>query len=632
MSLLSCQNLCVSFAQRDIFKNASFEVNKGDRIGLIGVNGSGKTTLFRVICGQLEPSDGNLVKASLTEIGFVEQHACAESRLNVYDELLTVFRPLMEMELALEELHRKVELTAGSVPDYLDQQDELTRRYQEKGGLTYQARAHSCLKGLGFSEKDEALPVSALSGGQRTKLSLGKLLLSEPDVMLLDEPTNHLDIASVEWLEDFLGKYAGTLLVISHDRYFLDKVTTRTIEIANRKVVCGKGNYSTYMKNKAERLESDRRAYEKAALEIKRIEKMIEQQKQFNQERNYITIASKEKQIERIRAEMPELPPKEKSFPLRFSEAVRSGDEVLIAEDLKKEYDGKLLFEHVDLRIYRGEKVFLLGPNGCGKSTLLGLVLNKIPKDAGFSRFGYNVTVGSFEQTQAGLMSAKTVIQELYDRFPSHSVFELRGYLGAFNFKNDDIDKCMRDLSGGERARVALLILILKKPNFLILDEPTNHLDIASREVLEEALSEFEGTILCVSHDRYFVNKLATKILYFRDNGISVLDGNYDDYASFQAESVPGQIARKTEKKPSGYRLRKEAESRERKRRTRIKKIEEALTAAEEERDSLNTSLSAPETASDFEKVLSLTARLEELNTQIETLESEWLEQQEEAD
>ena len=310
MSLLSCQNLCVSFAQRDIFKNASFEVNKGDRIGLIGVNGSGKTTLFRVICGQLEPTDGNLVKASHTEIGFVEQHACAESRLNVYDELLTVFRPLMEMELALEELHRKVELTAGSVPVYLEQQEELTRRYQERGGLTYQARAHSCLKGLGFTEKDEALPVSALSGGQRTKLSLGKLLLSEPDIMLLDEPTNHLDIASVEWLEDFLSKFTGTLLVVSHDRYFLDKVTTRTIEISNRRVICGKGNYSTYMKNKAERLESDRRAYEKAALEIKRIEKMIEQQKQFNQERNYITIASKEKQIERIRAEMPELPPK----------------------------------------------------------------------------------------------------------------------------------------------------------------------------------------------------------------------------------------------------------------------------------------------------------------------------------
>ena len=629
MSLLSCQNVCVSFAQREIIRNACFEVNKGDKIGLIGVNGSGKTTLFRVICGLLEPSDGALVKASHTSVGFVEQHACADSLLDVYDELLTVYRPLMEMELELEELHRKVELTSGSVPEYLERQEELTRMFQDRGGLTYQARAHSCLRGLGFTEVEEALPVSALSGGQRTKLSLGKLLLSEPDIMLLDEPTNHLDIASVEWLEDFLGKFSGTLLVVSHDRYFLDKVTTRTIEIANRKVICGKGNYSVYMKNKAERLESDRRAYEKAALEIKRIEKMIEQQKQFNQERNYITIASKEKQIERIRAEMPELPPKEKTFPLRFSEAVRSGDEVLIAEGLKKEYDGKLLFDGVDLKIFRGDKVFLLGPNGCGKSTLLGLILNKIPKDAGFSRFGHNVTVGSFEQTQTGLMSDKTVLQELYDRFPTHSVLELRGYLGAFNFKNDDIDNPMRALSGGERSRIALLILILKKPNFLILDEPTNHLDIASRELLEEALDHFEGTILCVSHDRYFVNKLATKILYFNGPSIALLDGNYDDYAAFLANRQTGGPVQKAEKKPNEYKLRKEAESLERKRRTRMKRIEEELSAAESKRDELNAVLSEPATAADYEKVLSLTAELEALNGRIEALESEWLELEE---
>ena len=629
MSLLSCQNVCVSYAQREIIRSASFEVNKGDRIGLIGANGTGKTTLFRVLSDQLEPTDGRVVKASHTEIGFVEQHACAESRLNVYDELLTVFRPLMELELELEELHRKVELTSGSVPEYIERQEELTRRFQDKGGLTYQAKAHSCLKGLGFSETDESLPVSALSGGQRTKLSLGKLLLSEPDIMLLDEPTNHLDIASVEWLEDFIGKYTGTLFVISHDRYFLDKVTTRTIEISNRRVICGKGNYSVYMKNKAERLESDRRAYEKGMLEIKRIEKMIEQQKQFNQERNYITIASKEKQIERIRADLPELPPREKTFPLKFAEAVRSGDEVLIAEGLSKAYDGKQLFRNVDLKIYRGEKVFLLGPNGCGKSTLLGLVLNRIPKDAGFSRFGHNVTVGSFEQTQAGLMSDKTVIGELYDRFPTHTIFELRGYLGAFNFKNDDIDKCMRDLSGGERARVALLILILKKPNFLILDEPTNHLDIASREVLEEALESFEGTILCVSHDRYFVNKLATKILYFNRNGISVLDGNYDDYAAFQSGVSTGDGAAKAEKKPNAYQLRKEAESRERKRLGRMKRIEAALSDAEARREEMNAALSDPDNAADYELILSLTAQLEAVNAEIESLETEWLELEE---
>ena len=625
MSQLSCQNVCVSFAQREVIKNASFEVNKGDRIGLIGANGSGKTTLFRVISGQMEPSDGVVVKASHTDTGYVEQHACAESRLNVFDELLTVFQPLMAMELALEELHRKIELTSGAVPEYLEKQEELTRLFQDRGGLTYLSRAHACLKGLGFTEADETLPVSALSGGQRTKLSLGKLLLSEPDIMLLDEPTNHLDIASVEWLEDFIGKYTGTLLVISHDRYFLDKTTTRTIEIANRRVICGKGNYSVYMKNKAERLESDRRVYEKGMLEIRRIEKMIDQQKQFGQERNYITIASKEKQIERIRAELPELSPREKTFPLRFAEAVRSGDEVLIAEGLKKGYDGKLLFENVDLRIYRGEKVFLLGSNGCGKSTLLGLILNKIPKDAGFSRFGYNVTIGSFSQTQEGLTSDKTVLAELYDRFPTHSVLELRGYLGAFLFKNDDIDKRMRDLSGGERARIALLTLILKKPNFLILDEPTNHLDISSREVLEDALESFEGTILCVSHDRYFVNKLATKILYFNGSGVLVLDGNYDDYAAFQAGRPREENAQKPVKKPNAYLLRKEEESRERKRKSRMKRIEEALSAAEQERDAISAVLADPDHAADYEMILSQTAMLEDVNAKIEALENEWL-------
>ena len=302
---------------------------------------------------------------------------------------------------------------------------------------------------------------------------------------------------------------------------------------------------------------------------------------------------------------------------------------MLIAEGLKKEYDGKLLFDGVDLKIFRGDKVFLLGPNGCGKSTLLGLILNKIPKDAGFSRFGHNVTVGSFEQTQTGLMSDKTVLQELYDRFPTHSVLELRGYLGAFNFKNDDIDNPMRALSGGERSRIALLILILKKPNFLILDEPTNHLDIASRELLEEALDHFEGTILCVSHDRYFVNKLATKILYFNGPSIALLDGNYDDYAAFLANRQTGGPVQKAEKKPNEYKLRKEAESLERKRRTRMKRIEEELSAAESKRDELNAVLSEPATAADYEKVLSLTAELEALNGRIEALESEWLELEE---
>ena len=626
MSQLSCQNLRLSYAQRDILINATFDIAKGDKIGLIGSNGCGKTTLFKAICGSLEPAEGRVIKANLTEIGFVEQHACQGSTLTVYDELLTVFSHLFRMEEELEELHRKVELTEGKVPEYIEKQASLTEEYQNKGGLTFRNRAHSCLMGLGFTADEEKLPVSALSGGQRTKLSLGKLLLSEPDIMLLDEPTNHLDIKSVEWLEDFINKFTGTVVIVSHDRYFLDKTTSRTLEISAKKLYQGKGSYSEYMKTKELRLESDRREYEKAQIEIKRIEKMIEQQKQFNQERNYITIASKEKQIERIKAQMPEIPPKERTVKLRFPECVRAGDEVLIAENLAKAYDGKSLFSGVSIKMYRGEKVFILGPNGCGKSTLLGLITNKIPKDEGLSRFGYNVSVGFFEQTQKSLMSEKTVLQELYDRFPTKTVSELRGYLGAFNFKNDDIEKQMADLSGGERARIALLILILKKPNFLILDEPTNHLDFQSREVLEEALKEYDGTILCVSHDRYFVNRLASRILYFDGAEVSSYDGNYDDYLAVIAGKAQTVAAEKAPKKVNDYKLRKELESQERKKKTRLSRLEKELEESQIKRDELNDLLSTPEIAADFKKVMELTKTLEELNCSIEEMEMEWLE------
>jgi len=626
MSQLSCQNLRLSYAQRDILINATFDIAKGDKIGLIGSNGCGKTTLFKALCGELEPTEGRVIKANLTEIGFVEQHACQGSTLSVYDELLTVFSHLFEIEEELEVLHRKVELTEGKVPEYLERQASLTEEYQNKGGLTFRNRAHSCLMGLGFTAEEEKLPVTALSGGQRTKLSLGKLLLSEPDIMLLDEPTNHLDIKSVEWLEDFINKFTGTVVIVSHDRYFLDKTTSRTLEISAKKLYQGKGAYSEYMKQKELRLESDRREYEKAQLEIKRIEKMIEQQKQFNQERNYITIASKEKQIERIKAAMPEIPPKEHTVKLRFSECVRAGDEVLTAENLAKSYDGKTLFSGVSIKMYRGEKVFILGPNGCGKTTLLGLITDRIPKDAGLSRFGYNVSVGYFEQTQKSLMSDKTVIEELYDRFPGKTVSELRGYLGAFNFKNDDIEKLMRDLSGGERARIALLILILRKPNFLILDEPTNHLDFQSREVLEEALKEYDGTILCVSHDRYFVNRLSSRILYFDGDAVTSYDGNYDDYLSVIAGKAHAVSSEKAPKKVNDYKLRKELESQERKRKTRLLRLEKELEEAQTKRDEMNELLSTPETAADFEKVMELTAELEKINSYIEEMETEWLE------
>ena len=625
MSILNFQNAAMYFADLEVFSRVTFSIEKGDKVGLIGANGCGKTTLFGLISGTLEPTEGKIFYASGLKIGHVEQHACRDSMLTVYEELLTVFRPLTEMERALEDIHRKVELTDGKVPEYLEQQHALNEAYVAAGGLTYVSRAHSTLAGLGFTKEEENLPVAALSGGQRTKLSLAKLLLSEPELMLLDEPTNHLDIVSCEWLEDFLQKFTGALIVISHDRYFLDKVTSKTMEIAAKKLYTGKGNYSEYMKTKALRQESDRREYEKGMLEIKRIEKMIEQQKQFNQERNYVTIASKEKQIERIRASLPELPPKAHSFQLRFTDVQRSGDEVLFAQGLTKAYEDKTLFENVELRLYRGDRVFLLGPNGCGKSTLLNMLMGKLPVETGYCHFGVNVRVGYFEQTQAALMKDRSVLEEIYSTFPRYTVPEIRSMLGAFNFRGEEIEKNMRSLSGGERARVALLKLILQKPNFLILDEPTNHLDSASREVLEEALAEYEGTLLCVSHDRYFVNRLAQKILYFSGSSVKALEGNYDTYVAFLRDGTDISQKPANEKKPNAWALKKEQERTERKRISRVSKIEERLAQIAEEKNTVSGQLSNPETASDYEKIMELTAHLEALEAEESALENEWL-------
>ena len=361
-------------------------------------------------------------------------------------------------------------------------------------------------------------------------------------------------------------------------------------------------------------------------LEIRRIEKMIEQQKQFNQERNYITRASKQKQIERIRASLPELPPKEREMKLRFGEVVRSGDEVLTVQGLSKAYEGKTLFKDVSFRLFRGDRVFLLGPNGCGKSTLLGLIMNTVPKDAGISYFGHNVRVGFFEQTQKTLMHDRSVLEEIYSSFPRLTVPQIRSLLGAFNFRGEDIEKNMQSISGGERARVALLKLILQKPNFLIMDEPTNHLDAASREVLEAALADYEGTLLCVSHDRYFVNRLAGKILYFSGETVKTLDGDYDAYAQFLRMGQLSPDKPPPEKKPNAYLLRKEQERTERRRVSRIAKIETRLSEIETEKNDVSAQLSDPDTASDYEKIIELTARLEALDAENAALENEWLE------
>lgn len=619
MSVINAYDLTFGFLDSTLFSSATFDVEENDRVGLIGANGTGKTTLFKLICGEYEPNSGSLFLSKNTKTGFAEQFACADSDKTVYDELMTVYAPLFRIESELEALHSEIERDPS--PELIEKQSTLTEKFQSDGGLTFRSMGRSTLIGLGFGESDFNKSVRDLSGGQRTKLSLGKLLLSDANLILLDEPTNHLDIKSVEWLEDFLKKYNGTAVIISHDRYFLDKVTNKTMEIRHKKISIRKGNYSQYIKMRDEQILSDKRRFDNQMKEIKRIEGIIEQQKRFNQERNYITIASKEKQIERLKDDLPETDANIPVMKLDFSVNSESGNEVIIADSLEKSYDGKMLFKNVTLDIRKGERVFLIGPNGCGKSTLLKSLIGRVYPDKGYSKFGANVKPGYYDQEQRGLNLPKTVLQEVYDRFPNFTITQLRGYLAGFLFRGDDINKLMSELSGGERARVALLELSFSHPNLLILDEPTNHLDIESREVLEDALENYDGTMLCVSHDRYFINRLATKILAFDGTNIEPFEGNYDDYVN---KVMSEQTAKEPkEKKVNEYQLRKERESAHRKRQTKIKKLEQSIADLDIQKEDIQNQLD--ESSSDYESVLTLTSRLDEITKQQELLYEEWM-------
>lgn len=619
MSVINAYDLTFGFLDSTLFSSATFDVEENDRVGLIGANGTGKTTLFKLICGEYEPNSGSLFLSKNTKTGFAEQFACADSDKTVYDELMTVYAPLFRIESELEALHSEIERDPS--PELIEKQSALTEKFQSDGGLTFRSMGRSTLIGLGFGESDFNKSVRDLSGGQRTKLSLGKLLLSDANLILLDEPTNHLDIKSVEWLEDFLKKYNGTAVIISHDRYFLDKVTNKTMEIRHKKISIRKGNYSQYIKMRDEQILSDKRRFDNQMKEIKRIEGIIEQQKRFNQERNYITIASKEKQIERLKDDLPETDANIPVMKLDFSVNSESGNEVIIADSLEKSYDGKRLFKNVTLDIRKGERVFLIGPNGCGKSTLLKSLIGRVYPDKGYSKFGANVKPGYYDQEQRGLNLPKSVLQEVYDRFPNFTITQLRGYLAGFLFRGDDINKLMSELSGGERARVALLELSFSHPNLLILDEPTNHLDIESREVLEDALENYDGTMLCVSHDRYFINRLATKILAFDGTNIEPFEGNYDDYVN---KVMSEQTAKEPkEKKVNEYQLRKERESAQRKRQTKIKKLEQSIADLDIQKEDIQNQLD--ESSSDYESVLTLTSRLDEITKQQELLYEEWM-------
>lgn len=612
----------MSFADRELFSDVTFDVYDDDRIGLVGVNGCGKTTLFRLLKGDHTPDEGGIHIAGSCKMGFMEQFSCKNTQRTVFDEALTVFDYLEDMELELEELHDKIDAGNHS-EEIIERQTLLTERFEREGGLTYKSRTASALNGLGFTDSDFKLSVGVLSGGQKSKLQLAKLLLSNANLLLLDEPTNHLDIQSVEWLERFLCDYRGAYIVISHDRYFLDKVTNRTLELENCRLDDYKGGYTRFIQLKAEEMERRRKVYDSTMKEINRIEGIIDQQKRWNQAHNYVTIASKQKSIDRLEATLvkPEDAPEALKF--NFKSADGCGNDVFHAGNISIGFDGKQLFHGVNIDIKKGERVFLLGGNGCGKTSLFKIFTGQYTADTGEFNYGTRVQMGYFDQAQAGLDESKTALDEIWDAYPRMTETQVRTALGSFLFKGDAVFKSISELSGGERARVALLKLMLSGANFLLLDEPTNHLDITSCEALENALMGYDGTMFIISHDRYLINKLADRIYYLTPDGVKEYLGSYDAYTLTVQNAAQLTSAQKTEKSPkvNDYKQKKERESERRKLNTRI-------TRAEAEIDRLDA-LIAEKTdqlsgMTDYKEAMELSGEIEQLRTKQEEVMADW--------
>ena len=627
MPSLSVRNLEVTFVDRTLFRGVSFDVEARDKMGFIGANGVGKTTLFRVLSGELSPTSGTVAFEKNTRVGYMEQHSCKNPEVSVFDELVSVFGYLMDIERETAEVTAAIENKSGDLSSLVERQTALIEEYENRGGLTYKSRTRSALLGLGFSEKDFDMQVGSLSGGQRSKLCLAKLLLSESNFLLLDEPTNHLDIKSVGWLEDFLRDFKGAMIIISHDRYFLDNVTNKTVELEHQKAMCYKGAYSEFVKKKQAYNESLKNKYENDIKEIKRIEGIVEQQKRWGRERNFITAASRQKEADRIKAQLVAPDSELETMRIRFEPKFESGNDVLICRGIEKAFGEKQLFKDVNIHIRKGERVFILGENGCGKTTLFKILTGKIPQDRGEFEYGANVMPGYFDQMQQNLDLSKTAIDEVWDRFPNLTQTEVRSALAAFLFKGDDVFKPLSKMSGGERARVSLLKLMLQGSNFLLLDEPTNHLDAASREELENTLLDYGGTLLIISHDRYFINKLADRVLALDKNGVKEYLGNYDYYFEHvktenQAEKSPEQ---KPKQKPQNeYFLNKQKASEERKRQTKLKKTEAEIERLDGEIERVSALLATEEVASDYEKLIELTNELEQLNSEQEKQYEIW--------
>ncbi len=633
MALLHVDNLKKAFGDEVLFQDVSFSIQPKDRIGLVGDNGSGKTTLLKILMDQSFYESGTINLDDKTTIGYMEQHVCRDMQISAYAEVLTAFDRLIKMEEQLEyinlQLHAHHTLSEEQLHDLVEKQAHLNDAYIREGGLTYRGRTRSVMQGLGFDDEKMALPVMTLSGGQKAKLQLAKLLLSEANLLLLDEPTNHLDIDAVEWLESFLLEYPGAFVVISHDRYFLDKVTNITWELENRKLTSYKGNYTRSRDLKAELMLTAQRKYDNTKSEIDRLYGVVAQQRQWNREKSIKTAESKLKVIEKLEASLEEVEQNNEQIRFDFEPRNRGGNDVLQVKDLALAFDREPLFKNVNIHLRRGERVFLLGPNGCGKTSLFKTILGTYEPQNGSVRLGANIDIGYYDQIQEGLNPDKTVIDAVWDAYPKLTQTEIRNALALFLFKGDDAFKLIGTLSGGEKARVLLLLLMMARDNFLMLDEPTNHLDIKSCEALEDALQGYSGTMFVISHDRYLINQMATRIIALTKDGVKEYIGNYEDYvkavkADAEQKAAAPAPAAEQEEKPNSYKQQKENKAEQRKLRVALRETESTIERLETELAELEEALCDPDTASDYAATMEITQKMDNLRNELDAQMEEW--------
>ena len=630
MILMTVQGVSKSFGMKSVLKDISLTLQQGARMGLIGVNGSGKSTLFRLIAGQMEPDEGSISLMRGTRVGMLTQEADIQSDLTVREELSRVFEPVREMERRLraleEEMAQKHEDEAEL--DRLSREyARLTDRFEDAGGYEWPSRIQGVLAGLGFAKGREDQPASVLSGGEKTRLCLARLLLTQPDLLMLDEPTNHLDLSSIQWLEDTLKKYRGTVLIISHDRYFMNSVCDCMAEISMRRLVQYEGNYDQFTVKRQADIERQIREYKLQQAEIARQQAIIQRYRMYNREKSIRAAESREKRLEKM--ERLERPVDEQHVRFSFEARRRSGDDVLKVRGLAKSFEGRSLFENFDLHLRAGDRVAIIGPNGVGKSTLLNIIARKLQADAGEVEFGANVDLGYYEQHQTGLDPEKDVLNELWDAFPRLDLDRVRSVLALFLFTGDDVYKKISMLSGGEKGRVSLCKLMLKRDNLLLLDEPTNHLDMDSREVLEGALEDFDGTILTVSHDRYFINRVADRIIEMRPDGVKEYLGNYDDYlekkrreeAGLEEAAASGMTKTQLDKQRRKERLLREGKKALEK---QLEAAEARIADAEKEIQDLEARMADPELYQRPDEARETARRHAELQAGMDALYEEW--------